>query len=70
MGNLRHGPPGLPEMRVKFAGLVHAVQDLIGQAADAVVQGPGVAWSLAGLVEDDLNPGRVAGSAEVDRGDK
>ena len=35
-GKLLHEPPGLPGMHVEFAGLVHAIQDLIGQAADVV----------------------------------
>ncbi len=31
---------------------------------------PGAARPSAGLVEDGLNPRRVAGSAEIDHGDK
>ncbi len=38
---LLHEPPGLPGMHVEFAGLVHAIQDLIGQAADVV------GWGMA-----------------------
>ncbi len=52
-GKLLHEPPGLPGMHIEFAGLFHATQQLIGQAAYVVGQGHGSA------------PGRQAASSRM-----